>query len=165
MAITIRKAERADVPLLAKLADEIWRQHFTPIIGEKQVDYMLDWFQDAEAMEAQMAEGMVYFLAYADDGEAVGYCACKQEPDRLFLSKLYVKQKYRGQGFGRALFDAACGSLLEGRREVYLTVNKHNSRTIAIYKRMGFAVTDSVVSDIGGGFVMDDYIMTLRMGE
>ena len=142
MAVTVRGAGAADVPLLAKLADEIWRQHFIPIIGEKQV---------------------AYFLAYAD-GEAVGYCACKQEPEKLFLSKLYVRAAFRGQGVGRALFDAACGCL-EGRKAVYLTVNKHNSRTIAIYKRMGFAVTDSVVAEIGGGFVMDDYIMTMQMEE
>lgn len=163
MAVTVRGAGAADVPLLAKLADEIWRQHFIPIIGEKQVDYMLDWFQDTEAIAAQMTEGMAYFLAYAD-GEAVGYCACKQEPEKLFLSKLYVRAAFRGQGVGRALFDAACGCL-EGRKAVYLTVNKHNSRTIAIYKRMGFAVTDSVVAEIGGGFVMDDYIMTMQMEE
>lgn len=157
MEITTKQATFSDVPLLASLADEIWHQHFTPIIGKDQVDYMLDWFQDQEAMTEQMQNGMIYHLAYVD-GEASGYCACRREEDRLFLSKLYVRQSCRGQGIGRALFDAAC-SHGSGLKAVYLTVNKHNSNTIAIYKKMGFQVIDSVVSDIGNGFVMDDYIM------
>lgn len=34
-----------DIAKLAKLANEIWHQHFTPIIGEAQVNYMVDQFQ------------------------------------------------------------------------------------------------------------------------
>lgn len=161
MDISIRRVEQADVPVLAALADEIWHQHFTPIIGAKQVDYMLDWFQDEEAMTRQLQEGMIYHMAYAG-GEPIGYCGCKLEEDRLFLSKLYVKKAFRGRGIGRMLFNRAC-SFGAGKRAVYLTVNKHNDDTIAIYKKMGFLVIDSVVSDIGNGFVMDDYIMELPL--
>jgi len=161
MEITLKRVEQADVPALAALASEIWHQHFTPIIGAEQVEYMLDWFQDEEAMTRQLAEGMIYHMVYAGD-EPVGYCGCKLEEDRLFLSKLYVKKAFRGQRIGRLLFDRAC-SFGSGKRAVYLTVNKHNDDTIAIYKKMGFSVIDSVVSDIGNGFVMDDYIMELPL--
>lgn len=158
MQFTTRKVEtHEDIVTAAQLADEIWRQHFTPIIGADQVAYMLDQFQDEEAMTDQIAHGTIYLLALAD-GEPVGYCACKPEEDRLFLSKLYLRQAVRGQGFGRKLLEAACAQGA-GKRAVYLTVNKHNDNTIAIYRKMGFSVIDSVVSDIGNGFVMDDYIM------
>ena len=47
MNVTIRRVTAPeDVKTLAALADEIWHQHFTPIIGEQQVNYMLDWFQE-----------------------------------------------------------------------------------------------------------------------
>ncbi len=39
------------------------------------------------------------------------------------------------------------------------TVNKYNDRSINAYKRMGFAVVEEAVVDIGGGFIMDDYKM------
>ena len=32
------------------VADEIWREHFIPIIGEAQVDYMLEKFLSPEAL-------------------------------------------------------------------------------------------------------------------
>ena len=34
---------------LCSLAAEIWRQHFTPIIGADQVEYMLEKFQSPAA--------------------------------------------------------------------------------------------------------------------
>jgi ribosomal protein S18 acetylase RimI-like enzyme len=40
---------------------------------------------------------------------------------------------------------------------ITLTVNKHNAQTLAIYQRLGFTVEDAIVTDIGGGFVMDDF--------
>jgi ribosomal protein S18 acetylase RimI-like enzyme len=47
----------------------------------------------------------------------------------------------------------------EGRRLI-LSVNKRNTKAITAYQRNGFVIADSVVTDIGDGFVMDDYIMT-----
>jgi len=46
-----------------------------------------------------------------------------------------------------------------GKDYVFLTVNKNNRPAIRAYEKNGFAITDSVVTDIGQGFVMDDYIM------
>jgi hypothetical protein len=34
------------------------------------------------------------------------------------------------------------------------------NEAVEAYKRMGFAIEKEVVADIGGGFVMDDYLMT-----
>lgn len=142
---------------MARLADEIWRQHFTPIIGAGQVEYMLGKFQSEDAMKRQMEqEGYTYLLAL-DGDEPMGYTGFKKETNRMFLSKLYVKEDHRGQGIGRLMFEEI-KRRSEGLDDIYLTVNKHNDVTIAIYRHMGFEQTDSVVTDIGGGFVMDDYI-------
>ncbi len=141
----------------ARLADEIWHQHFTPIIGRDQVEYMLGQFQNADAMKRQMKqEGYTYLMAL-DGDEPVGYTGFKKETNRMFLSKLYVKEDRRSQGIGRQMFEEI-KKRSEGLNDIYLTVNKHNDVTIAIYRHMGFELIDSVVTDIGGGFVMDDYI-------
>ena len=42
MNTVIRSAkEDNDIKTIVKLADEIWNQHYLPIIGKEQVDYML----------------------------------------------------------------------------------------------------------------------------
>jgi ribosomal protein S18 acetylase RimI-like enzyme len=45
-----------------------------------------------------------------------------------------------------------------------LNVNKANP-TVAFYKKFGFTITEETVAHIGEGYVMDDYIMTLKIAE
>jgi RimJ/RimL family protein N-acetyltransferase len=76
------------------------------------------------------------------------------------LSKLYLLEKCRGQGLGKEMLTFAeqrCREL--GAGTLWLTVNKYNAGPIAFYKRMGFENVGAIVTDIGGGFVMDDYRM------
>ena len=46
----------------------------------------------------------------------------------------------------------------DGCDSVYLTVNKKNP-VRKMYEYMGFKIVKSVVTDIGEGYVMDDYVM------
>lgn len=45
--------------------------------------------------------------------------------------------------------------------ELWLTLNKHNAGSIAFYEKMGFRKTEALVTDIGGGFVMDYWRMAI----
>ncbi|MNC98616.1 Acetyltransferase (GNAT) family protein [compost metagenome] len=47
----------------------------------------------------------------------------------------------------------------QGCHRLVLAVNKNNATAIAAYLKHGFRIADAVVTEIGGGFVMDDYIM------
>lgn len=79
---------------------------------------------------------------------------------RVLLSKIYVREDHRRTGLGRILVEwATTRSAQLGCRELWLTVNKHNASSIAFYERMGFAKTGPLLTDIGGGFVMDDWRM------
>ena len=46
---------------------------------------------------------------------------------------------------------------------MYLTVNKGNDLGIRAYLGTGFRTIDAVETDIGNGFIMDDYIMEKRI--
>ena len=65
-----------------------------------------------------------------------------------------------GQGLGRRLIEhVAAQARADGATTLVLNVNKRNASAIAAYRRCGFAVREEVVVDIGGGYVMDDYVM------
>ena len=72
--LELQPGERDRADELAELAKSIWTEHYTPIIGLAQVNYMLDKFQSAGRILADICEsGYRYFIAY--DGEKqVGYC-------------------------------------------------------------------------------------------
>ncbi|MDE6957694.1 MAG: GNAT family N-acetyltransferase, partial [Lachnospiraceae bacterium] len=44
----------SEIHAIAALAEEIWNQHFTPIIGKSQVDYMVEKFQSYKALKHQI---------------------------------------------------------------------------------------------------------------
>lgn len=166
--IIIKKAETMEDALrLESLAETVWTEHYSPIIGPEQVKYMLGEFQSAVRIYRDMSEGgYIYFTAFIG-GKAAGYCAVR--PDEaaggVFLSKLYVEKSFRGRGISRRFMKLLAElAFKRGCGHIWLTVNKHNSGSIAAYKKMGFTIVEDIVTDIGGGFVMDDYKMRLELG-
>lgn len=149
---------------LAALADEIWHEYWPAIIGPEQTDYMVEQFQSLDAIERDMREhGYEYWLLHAeDDGRIVGYTGgrVEAETNRYFISKIYLLAKERGCGFASrtiAFYDQLARE--RGLSALYLTVNKHNDLGVRAYLGKGFKTIDAVETDIGNGFVMDDYIM------
>jgi ribosomal protein S18 acetylase RimI-like enzyme len=158
---------RCKTAAVAALAYEIWREHFTPIIGAAQTDYMLNKFQSAEQIFVDINEnGYIYFTVESiENNEMIGYCACRPIADYMLLSKLYVQKDYRGRGVARSLLNevVALCRFENAFEKIRLAVNKHNDDAIASYHKIGFETIDSVKTDIGEGFIMDDYIMEFRI--
>lgn len=146
---------------VSQLAREIWRDHYIPIIGAGQVEYMLERFQSIDAIQSQLAVGYVYFLLQSGH-RAFGYFSILALPaqNTLQISKLYVRKQYRDLGLGKRIMtfiEQICQ--LENLEQLQLTVNRHNSAAIRFYLHNGFIHTNSQVLDIGNGYVMDDFIM------
>jgi GNAT superfamily N-acetyltransferase len=160
--VKVRKATQIEA--VADLAREIWNEHFVPIIGQAQVDYMLSRFQSAAAIREQIAAGYEYYLV-RDGGQHAGYFAlvpARTKPSAQ-LSKIYLRREQRGRGLGKAIMEFVNTYCVErGIGRLWLTVNRHNAGSIAFYERMGFTRAESLVRKIGHGFVMDDYKMVKR---
>ncbi|MFA7158550.1 MAG: GNAT family N-acetyltransferase [Kiritimatiellia bacterium] len=164
--IKIRKVKTlGDINATAALAREIWTQHYVPIIGKKQTDYMLANFQSTKAIARQIAEGYLYYLV-TNNCRKAGYFAIV--PDRkkrtALLSKIYVRQALRGRGLGKDILKFAEKYCLKKKAKMlWLTVNRNNKDSIAFYLRAGFKKSGKIVTDIGDGFIMDDYKMVKRL--
>jgi len=161
--IAFLRAKAGDSIELAQLAETIWRQHFTPIIGEKQVNYMLTNFQSAKAIANFIDEGYEYYFINVN-GINIGYLAIQNRQDHLHLSKFYILKKFRGNGYGKESMKFILSKAKEYKiSSLKLVVNKDNADTIAAYEKMGFIKIGAPVTDIGGGFVMDDFEFELRI--
>lgn len=151
--------DKSDFKIISKLASQIWEEHYTPIIGIEQVEYMLNKFQSPIAIEQQVAEGYQYYLVYTDE-IPVGYMSFMQKESSLFLSKIYVLSSARGKGIGKLMLDFLQQKAIELELiSITLTVNINNLNSIKAYEKMGFKIVGDQVADIGNGFVMDDYKM------
>ncbi len=140
------------------LAKQIWHEWYSDIITEEQIDYMLDTYHSSQAIYDELENGYEY-VVFRDSGKDIGYCGFHNEGDRIYIGKLYLLKEYRGKGYGRKMFEIIDRyARSQGVDREYLRVNKGNP-TVDLYKKIGFIIKESVVADIGNGFVMDDYIM------
>ncbi len=157
--------KQEDIYVLSTLAKEIWEQHFTPIIGGDQVAYMVDKFLSVPAVTKQLSEGYRYYLIEVD-GIPQGFTGIHAENGALFLSKLYLRQSMRGRGIARTAMNFLVDICkAQGLQKIWLTCNRHNDNTLAVYRHMGFETVKEQKADIGGGFYMDDYIMEYQVTE
>lgn len=148
-----------DAATIAQLAEEIWQEHYTSLLGKKQVAYMLDTIQSKEVIYEAIKNGTVYWIVEENE-ELAGYVGYYLEETSLFLSKFYLKKAQRGKGIGRQLFEELKKAAHEnGKASITLTVNRENAKTIEAYRALGFHVLKEHVGDIGEGYVMDDYVM------
>ena len=164
-----------DQELLAQLAGAIWQEYWPAIIGQEQTDYMVEQFQSLEAIRRDMAEhDYEYWFCTVEPGASsspytteegapiVGFTGGHNEPEtnRFFISKIYLLASERGKHYASRVIEFYIDLCRQrGQRAMYLTVNKYNELGIRAYKGKGFVTIDSVETDIGRGFIMDDYIM------
>jgi ribosomal protein S18 acetylase RimI-like enzyme len=163
----ILPATEADLPAISALAGIIWRSHYPGIISTEQIEYMLAKMYSLETLREDMRLRAIRYERLLVGPELVGFAAHgPTEKRNVFkLHKIYLHPAMHGQGLGSLLLRHCEREVCKrGATKLMLTVNKRNSRAIAAYQRNGFAITDSIVVDIGDGFVMDDYVMTKELG-
>lgn len=165
MSKFIKITSEVQIKELGALAKEIWNEHYIKILPQEQIDYMLDKFLSYDAINHQIHEGYeYYFIEY--NGQNAGFLGFCLKEDYVFLSKLYVKSEFRGNKLGRAGIEFVENYALEKNIfKIVLTVNKYNMTSIFIYTNLGFNQSEAVVTDIGNGYFMDDYVMEKRLAN
>ncbi len=158
----IIRASEIDLPALSGLAGVIWRACYPGILTEAQIDYMLARMYALGVLGDEIRSQGICYDRLLVDGELTGFAAYgpTAEPGVMKLYKLYLLPEMQGRGLGSSLLQHVEGEVRAGgARRLVLSVNKRNARAIKAYQRNGFVIVESVVTDIGGGFFMDDYVM------
>ncbi len=161
--ISLAKASVEDIPTIQVLAHRIWWAHYPGIISEAQITYMLERMYSDESLRHQMTqEGVQYWLVELVPGEAIGFIALSRvAPEQYFIHKFYLDTHQQGKGLGVEAFQ----HLLEhypDAREIRLTVNRQNYKSINFYFKIGFRIERCADFDIGDGFFMNDFVMCWR---
>jgi GNAT superfamily N-acetyltransferase len=173
MKIVLQKVNSAmQILAIVRLAQEIWTQHYTPILAPNQVPYMLAKFQSLSAITNQIEQGHFYFLIFKTDQQKeaeemqnpIGYLAFNIENEICFLSKIYILDSARGQGYGKdALHFIEEEAQKAGANSMNLTVNKFNQTAQAAYLKFGFLNVGPIQTEIGNGYIMDDFMLVKQI--
>src|ERR1700748_3214408 len=102
----IRDAVIEDIPLIRRLAQDIWPAPYGELLSPDQLAYMLDLFYSAGALDTQMREGH-RFLILEDEGAPQGVADFGEidPPGDVKLHKLYALPAGQGRGWGRQLLE------------------------------------------------------------
>lgn len=158
-----------DIDALIELAGVIWRYHYPGIISMQQIDYMLAQRYTPGMVRAQLQRDDAWWDKVLADSRMIGFvqyelCESERHTRAMKLNQIYVHQDCQRQGHGGRILAHVqerarrCGCSL-----VRLYVNRHNANSIAAYRKHGYAVTETAVTAIGDGFVMDDYVMEKKL--
>ena len=162
MTVTIEPLADDDVGSLCSLAAKIWREHYPPIIGAAQTEYMLAQRYAPAIVRAELTQPALWWDVLRESRRIVAFASSfpAGSAREMKLDKLYVHPGHQRHGYGGMLLTHVCGRARRlGYDKVILAVNKRNGSAIAAYRKHGFEIREALVKDIGRGFVMDDYIM------
>lgn len=162
----IVSAEAEHLEEISTLAGHIWREYFPGIISSEQIEYMLSEGYTLEVLSHEILARGISYDRMLLGSELIGFASYgpTQALGEMKLHKLYLAPEFHGKGYGSKFLKHVESTVSRrGCKTLVLTVNKNNHRAISSYKRNGFTVCDSVVVDIGAGFVMDDYVMVKNL--
>ena len=138
LPVTLRSMRNADMPALANMWVESWREVFPDIDFETR----RAWFHDR--MAAHSAAGVRIWIAH-NASALQGFITV--DTASQFIDQLAVARAALGRGVAQALIAEA--RHLSPRR-LLLDVNEANTRAVRFYQRQGFAVTGRGISEASG---------------
>ncbi|AQQ54502.1 GNAT family N-acetyltransferase [Planococcus lenghuensis] len=103
------------------------------------------------------SNSLFYFLKAA--GETAGYLKLNDEEaqtenvieNSLEIERLYVKEKFQGQGFGKAMIEQALEAAFDlDKRHIWLGVWEKNEKALQFYKKLGFEERGRHTFELGG---------------
>ena len=141
--VTVRLAEPADAPELARVRRRSWESAYRGIYPDEMLDNF-DYDAHAERFLKNMAEACKDVYILEDEVQAVGFLVISAPEQPLYkdfpvcLNALYLLPEYHRQGIGRRMMGfAADWCLQRGFDRFFLSCSLHNHRARAFYEAMG----------------------------
>jgi len=145
--------------LIEGLARRIVPDFYEPFFERATAEYLVESGHTAAALSAQAGRGYRHFLLEGD-GRPVGYFSLAVEEERVLLSHFYVLREFRGRGLGQLAMDFIDREVMAmGGRRIELFVLRENSAAVGLYRKNGFVVAGEVLTRLGNGAVLEDFLM------
>jgi GNAT superfamily N-acetyltransferase len=156
--LKLKAATVEELDLISELADKIWNAHYVPIIGQAQVDYMLNRMYSRQSLEEQLTQKKHSFYLVALEEDIPGFVSLHREQNNdWFLNKFYILPHKAARGLGTQVLEAL-KELLQPDK-ITLTVNRQNYKSVNFYFKNNFKISHVADFDIGDGYVMNDFVM------
>ena len=162
--IEVKPAKAEDLVVIHQLAHEIWPSAYLEILGQEQLDYMLDKIYSIPSLQQQATVLHHRFIILFENGVPAGFASYSPHEDNFVyhLNKIYVLPSCQGKSLGKELLKYVVMQVKKtGATSLQLNVNRYN-KALHFYEKQGFKIIREEDIDIGSGYFMNDYVMELQ---
>ena len=163
--MTFSVATHSQLEIIQDLAKAIWPDAYGEILSSEQLDYMMEMMYSLDSLENQLKNNIVFLLA-KEENDFIGFASYElnfQNSNKTKIHKLYVLPTIQGKGVGKNLILHIQEIAKKNNNSaLILNVNKYN-KAKDFYLHNQFEIADSLVVDIGNGYVMDDFVMEKKI--
>jgi diamine N-acetyltransferase len=158
--ITFKRVGKESIEEIRKMANVVFPVTYGQILSENQLKYMLEMMYSVTSLERQFDEGCEFYIC-KDDGQNIGFGSFQLFDKVAKLHKIYFLPKTQGKGYGKLFISFVVESVKnKGATELQLNVNRYNNAKI-FYEKIGFKRVREEDIEIGEGYQMNDYVMSL----
>lgn len=163
--VKISKASIESIPIIQQMSKIVWPITFAEILSEEQIVYMMEMMYSTKSLTEQIAVKRHNYILAQKDNEYLGYLSFENqvEDDYCKIHKIYVLPTAQGLGVGKELIEHVKQQItLSGESKLRLNVNRYN-KALNFYKHLGFSILKTENIDIGNGFLMEDYVLEMKL--
>ena len=161
--LEIEEIEIKSIPIIQKLAYEIWPIHYTDIFPKEQILYMMELMYSTTSLEKQFLELEHNFIIAKLDEQIIGFASYQinfENSNNLKIHKIYLSETCRGKNIGNRIIEYI-HSIARINKMNCIILNVHiKNKSIGFYKKIGFEIIEQVEINIGRNYILNDYIMT-----
>lgn len=163
--LEIRNATIKDIPTIQEMSNIVWPVTFADILSEEQIGYMMQMMYSSESLTEQMTtQNHNYILAHQAD-EYLGYLSFEYNVENEYckIHKIYILPTAQGLGVGKKLIEYVKQEAVASKEnKLRLNVNRYN-KALDFYKHLGFSILKTEDIDIGNGYLMEDYVLEMKL--
>lgn len=163
--MTFSVVAKSQLEIIKDLAKAIWPDAYSAILSKEQLEFMMEMMYSLDSLENQLKNNNV-FLLVKEENEFLGFASYElnfNNSNKTKIHKLYILPSIQGKGVGKNLIFYIQEIAKKGNNSaLILNVNKYN-KAKDFYLHNQFEITDSLVVDIGNGYVMDDFVMEKKI--
>lgn len=158
---SIKIATTTEIPIIQTLVEQIWRPTYQSLLTPAQIDYMIDMMYSTASLTRQLKELQHQYILLYDETVPIGYASYSSSDTAGIckLHKIYLHMSYQGKGVGKLLMNSVIEKVKALNAHILeLDVNRDNKARL-FYEKQGFTVYKEKDTDIGNGYMMNDYVM------
>lgn len=164
--LVIHRCQPGEEQRIIDLAEVVWIPTFEPMLPPDRLRYLFNFMYAPQKIRQQLSDPDHMFFILRQNQRDIGYSHLIFSDEWVKLEKIYLLPAMQGMGSGLYLLRSMISEAIEKERsQVRLQVNRANDKAIRFYQRFGFEIIASEDFDVGGGHVMDDYVMVLDVNN